>query len=240
MGINIAICELEAENALCRSMKTELRRIFVDDITGFEDVSKTETIVSIEDAKRLFPDWEGFLKRNRTPADIDAIYLDKVKKNDDLAILAPHSKIVLTGWIPVDELNEERLEKAISVSKKENRLTAWDMLSFEDMTETCASCTLSWDKGRGCIGSFGPENSLLPMLAGKNGCGIIASVPDSATEKRIFSPDDALLLIDEIWKMTDILPVEGKVYVKRYSGPLERMMAVANISVREKCGFFFF
>ena len=240
MGINIAICELEAENALCRSMKTNPKKILVDDITGFEDVSAFEMTVSIETAKKLFPDWEEFLKRNRIPEDIDAIYMDKVKKDDDIAILKPKSKKVLTGWVSVDDLDEACLKKAVSISKKENRLTEWDMISFDEMNETCSSCTLSWDKGRGCIGAFGPEDSLLPGIAAKYNCKIVASVPESAAKKRIFTPNEASELIKEIWTLTDALPVEGKMFVRRYSGSLERMMAVANISVREKCGFFFF
>ena len=240
MGINIAICEREAENALCRTMKTDLKRILVDDISGFEDVSASETTVSIETAKTLFPDWEGFLKRNRIPEDIDAIYLDKVKKDEDIAILQPKSKRILTGWVSVEDLNEERLSKAISVSKGENRLTGWDMITFDEMNETCASCSLSWDKGRGCIGAFGPEDSLLPGIAEKYNCTLTASVPESAVKKRVFTPEEAARFIEEIWILTDALPKEGKMFVRRYSGSLERMMAVANISVREKCGFFFF
>jgi len=240
MGINIAICELEAENALCRTMKTDLKRILVDDISGFEDVSASETTVSIDIAKTLFPDWEGFLKRNRIPEDIDAIYLDKVKKDEDIAILQPKSKRVLTGWVSVDDLDKERLNKAISASKKENRLTGWDMITFDEMNETCSSCSLSWDKGRGCIGAFGPEDSLLPGIAAKYSCKLVASVPESAAKKRMFTPAEATQMIDEIQILTDALPKEGKMFVRRYSGSLERMMAVANISVKEKCGFFFF
>ena len=128
----------------------------------------------------------------------------------------------------------------LSASKKENRLTGWDMLSFDEMNEMCLKCKLSWDKGRGCIGSFGPSDSLLPGIAEKRGCKIVASVPEGVSSGRIYTPDDAKVLLKEIELLTEALPEEGKMMVRRYSGPLERMNAVAGISVSEGCGFYFF
>jgi hypothetical protein len=114
------------------------------------------------------------------------------------------------------------------------------MLSFDEMNDMCKRCELSWDKGRGCIGSFGPDNSMLPGIAEKRGCKIVASVPEGAKSGRRYTPEDAKILLKEIETLTIALPEEGKKMVRNYSGPLERMNAVANISVKEGCGFYFF
>ena len=131
-------------------------------------------------------------------------------------------------------------DEVISKASPEDRLTGWDMLSFDEMNEMCANCPLSWDKGRGCIGAFGPDNSLLPEIAGRHGCGIVASVPDAVKEGRRFTPEDAKELLREVEVLRAALPEEGKMMVRRYSGPVDRMEAVAKISVSEGCGFFFF
>lgn len=240
MGINIGICELEAEGALCRKLKMEIHKVKVENDKGFEDIVEFDEFVSLKAANVLFPDWEAFMKRNRLNAESDAIYLEKIKNADDLEILKKHSQRINTGWIPLDELDEKRKEKVIAASKPENRLTGWDLVDFDEMNEMCAKCPLSWDKGRGCIGAFGPDNSMLPSIAQKHDCPIIASAPESAKVKKIFTPEDAKKMLVEAEKLTIILPDEGKVMVRRYSGPLERLEAVAKISASEKCGFYFF
>lgn len=40
--------------------------------------------------------------------------------------------------------------------------------------------------------------------------------------------------------LREALPVEGKMMVRRYSGPVDRMEAVARIAKSEGCGFYFF
>ena len=49
-----------------------------------------------------------------------------------------------------------------------------------------------------------------------------------------------LALKKEVEILTAALPEEGKVYVRRYGGVLERLDAVADICVKEGCGFIFF
>ena len=44
----------------------------------------------------------------------------------------------------------------------------------------------------------------------------------------------------EVEILNKALPEEGKMMVRRYSGPVERLEAVARISVEEGCGFYFF
>ncbi len=240
MGINIGICETDAQNASCRELKASVVRVLVDDIKGFENVVEYDDVVSLDDAKSIVKDWEAFMKRNRVNADTDAIYMDKIKADSDLLLLKDKVKKVCTGWVEMSKLSEEQKEKALKASKKENQLTGWDLVDFDEMNEICAKCSLSWDKGRGCIGAFGPDNSLLPGIAEKYKCDIVASAPELAAAKKKLTPEDGVKLLKEIDILTAALPEEGKMMVRRYSGPLERMEAVAKISVKEKCGFYFF
>jgi hypothetical protein len=240
MGINIAICELEAKNAACRELKQNIIKVLVSDASAFGNAAETDMYVTLEDAKKAFPDWDAFVKRNRLNEDSDAVYMDKVKNDDDAATLSKIAKKRFTGWVLMKDLDENSKKKAIDMSDKENRVTGWDRLEFDEMNEKCGKCPLSWDKGRGCIGAFGPDNSLLPEIASKHGCPIVASAPESSKTQKKFSSDDAPKLAKEVEILTAALPDEGKVYVRRYSGPLERLAAVAKISSEEKCGFYFF
>ncbi len=240
MGINIGICETEAPSAPCRELRANIVKVHLDDPTGYEQYMERDVKVDLETARQAVGDWDAFIKRNRINPDTDAIYIDKVKKEEDRAVLEPLSESVCTGWIATEGLPGDVKDEAISKASPEDRLTGWDMLSFDEMNEMCANCPLSWDKGRGCIGAFGPDNSLLPEIAGRHGCGIVASVPDAVKEGRRFTPEDAKELLREVEVLRAALPEEGKMMVRRYSGPVDRMEAVAKISVSEGCGFFFF
>ena len=240
MGINIAICENETKTAKCVSLKNQISRVYLDNIEPFKSVADYDEIVSLDDAKNLFPDYDDFLKRNKINDDADAIYMFKIKNDADRARLETKIFKNYTGWIICDNLSEEEKTKAINSSKPENRITGWDNLSFDEMGEMCASCPLSWDKGRGCIGAFGPDNSLLPEIAKKNGCEIISSAVESSKSQKRFSPEDAKKLLNEVSILNEKLPDEGKVMVRRYSGPLERLELVANLCIKENCGFYFF
>ena len=240
MGINIGICETEAPSAPCRELRANIVKVHLDDPTGYEQYMERDVKVDLETARQAVGDWDAFIKRNRINPDTDAIYIDKVKKEEDRAVLEPLSESVCTGWITTEGLPGDAKDEVISKASPEDRLTGWDMLSFDEMNEMCANCPLSWDKGRGCIGAFGPDNSLLPEIAGRHGCGIVASVPDAVKEGRRFTPEDAKELLREVEVLRAALPEEGKMMVRRYSGPVDRMEAVAKISVSEGCGFFFF
>ena len=240
MGISIAICELESKNALCKDYKTNIVKALVDDVKGLEDIVEIDEYITLDDAKKLFPDWEAFIKRNRINEEADAIYVVKVKNDDDMAKLKPYVKKKYTGWVSLEGLDAAKKEEVLKRSKKENRITGWDRLEFDEMNEMCAKCTLSWDKGRGCIGSFGPDNSELPQIAARRGCEIVASAPEGAASGRIYSSEEAKKLAEEVKILTAALPEEGKNAVRRYSGPVERLGLVADISIREGCGFFFF
>ena len=240
MGINIGICETEAPSAPCRELRANIVKVHLDDPTGYEQYMERDVKVDLETARQAVGDWDAFIKRNRINPDTDAIYIDKVKKEEDRAVLEPLSESVCTGWITTEGLPGDVKDEVISKASPEDRLTGWDMLSFDEMNEMCANCPLSWDKGRGCIGAFGPDNSLLPEIAGRRGCGIVASVPDAVKEGRRFTSEDAKELLREVEVLRAALPEEGKMMVRRYSGPVDRMEAVAKISVSEGCGFFFF
>lgn len=240
MGISIAICEKDAPNASCATLKKDIRKAMVSDITPFGDAAVYDLVVSLEEAKKVFPDFEAFIKRNRINEATDAIYMDKVKKDDDRATLMPLAQRKYTGWVNTDGLSPELFDKAMELSKPENRVNAWDCLDFDEANSTCAECPLSWDKGRGCIGPFGPDSSQLPEIASRRGCDIVASVPGFAKECKVLSPDDAKVLLKECEVLETALPEEGKMAVRRYAGPVERMRAVAEISVKEGCGFYFF
>ncbi|MDR0888243.1 MAG: hypothetical protein LBM39_03550 [Candidatus Methanoplasma sp.] len=240
MGISIGISEIDAKSALCRELKVDIIKVRAEDPSQFGDLAEYDEVVSLDEARSIIKDWDAFVKRNRFNTDSDAVYIDKLKNEDDISALRKASKRVLTGWIDLSKADPKERSSIIDSSKKENRLTGWDLVSFDEMNETCAKCPVSWDKGRGCIGAFGPDNSLLPEIAGRRGCKIVASVPEGAKTGRKYTPKDAEELLKEIPILTAALPEEGKVMVRRYAGPLERLEAVAKISVSEGCGFFFF
>ena len=240
MGINIGICETEAPSAPCRELRANIVKVHLDDPSGFEEYMEYDTKVDLDTAKKAVGDWDAFIKRNRINPETDAVYMDKVKKDDDRATLEPLAQRVCTGWIVTEGLPDDVREKVLAKAGADDRLTGWDMLSFDEMNDMCANCPLSWDKGRGCIGAFGPDNSLLPEIAGRHGCPIVASVPDAVKEGKRFTPEDAEELLREVGVLREALPEEGKMMVRRYSGPVDRMESVARISVSEGCGFFFF
>lgn len=238
MGINIGIMEMEAPGARCRELRSDIVKVHLADPSGFEDGAVYEELVPLEKAQSLFPDWDAFMKRNRLNEDVDAVYLSKIKKDEDLAALKPLAERRYTGWIEMSGLPGDARRKAEEASAE--AVTAWDQLEFDEMNEMCSSCPLSWDKGRGCIGAFGPDNSLLPGIAGRHGCPIVASVPEAVETRRVFTSADAEELLRETAVLKDALPEEGKMMVRRYSGPVERLEAVARISKDQGCGFYFF
>jgi hypothetical protein len=240
MGINIGICETEAKNASCRELKSNILKVKVEDASKFDNAAEYDHIINLDEAKKAVGDWNAFVMRNKITAETDSIYADKLKNSADIALLQPLSKKTYTGWIDLSKLSADEKKTATDSSKRENRLTSWDMLSFDEMNDMCLKCPLSWDKGRGCIGSFGPDNSMLPEIAKKNGCSIVASAVENAKAGKVLTPADASEVLKEIDILTAALPSEGKMMVRRYSGPLDRLKAVAKISATEGCGFYFF
>lgn len=240
MGIIMAICELETKNALCKELKQQLIKIHLSCVDGFEDLAESDLVVDLESARKTIPDWDLFMKRNRLTDDVQAIYIDKLKKDDDIELLKPLAKKHFNGWIDMCDLSEDKRHQLMMKCQTENRVTAWDMLSFDEMNDTCFRCTLSWDKNRGCIGAFGPENSLLPEIASRRSCPIIGSVFDGVRDQRKYTPSEAQSLIEEVDRLKLELPEEGKMMVRRYEGALDRMKAMAAVCTSEGCHFHFF
>lgn len=238
MGINIGIMESEAPSAPCKDLRSKVVKVHMKDVEPFADYAEYDEFVPYEKAKGAVGDWDAFVKRNRLNEDADAVYIEKVKKSEDLETLKPLAERVCTGWIVMENVPEDRKDAVLKAS--DDKVTGWDLLDFDEMNEMCGSCPLSWDKGRGCIGAFGPDNSLLPEIAGRHGCPIVASVPQAVAEGRRFTSEDAKQLLKEVEILRQALPEEGKMMVRRYSGPVDRMEAVARISEKEGCGFFFF
>ena len=240
MGVSIAICEIDSDSALCKIGKTTLLKVNLKDVSGFEDLAEFDLIVPIAKAKLLLgANWEAFLKRNRMDPEMEVMYLEKVKNEADRQLLTAESEKKFTGWISVDKVPADRLAALMQKAGKDDRLTGWDMLSFDDMAATCLKCPLSWDEGRGCMGTFGPENSALPGIAQKYNCAIVASVPSSVESKKIFSVEDANKLLAEVKLLREKLPDEGKVMVRRYSGVLDRLEKMGNVCLTYKTRFYF-
>lgn len=239
MGIDIGICMMEAERAACRPYREEIVKVHLSEEKGFEDVLEYDEKVDLDTAKGLFEDWDAFMKRNRLNAESDAAYMSKIKKDEDREILSGHVTRQCTGWVIMENVPESRRDAVLGACDG-NKVTGWDMLAFDQMNEKCASCPLSWDKGRGCIGAYGPDTTKLPEIAEKYGCPIIASAPESAKTNRIFTKEDASKLLEECAVLKEKLPEEGKMMVRRYGGPVERLEAMAKACSEEGCGFFFF
>ncbi|MDN5357823.1 MAG: hypothetical protein AB7D42_02160 [Candidatus Methanomethylophilaceae archaeon] len=240
MGINIAIKETECPSALCREMKQKTVRVLVGHPEEFGDSAEIYCTVSKSCAEDTVGDWEAFLKRNKLSKDTDTVHIDLLIDQGDIAALEPLAERCCSGWVDFDKLDGDSRKKALEDSLPENRTTEWELVSFDEMKDTCARCPVSWDKGRGCMGLFGPDNSLLPEIAGRHACAITASVPEGVASHRIYTPEDAAKLLDEIEVLRRALSEEGKMMVRRYSGPVDRMEAVARICTKEKCGFYFF
>lgn len=240
MGINIAIRETECPSALCREMKLKTVRVLVRNPEQFGEAAEVYRTVSKQCAEREVGDWAEFLKRNKLSKDTDIVHIDLLTDSADLATLGPLAESRFSGWVDFESLDEDSRKKALENSLPENRTTEWEIVSFDEMRDTCARCPVSWDKGRGCIGSFGPDNSMLPGIAAKHACAVTASVPEGASSRRIYTPEEAAELLKEVEVLRKALPEEGRMMVRRYSGPVDRMEAVARICVKEGCGFYFF
>ena len=238
MGYNIAICETECAAAPCREMKLHITRIMTRD--KMVDLQTCDEIVSVEDAKKVVGDWNAFLSRNRLAPDTTSIYVSKIKKESDMALLAPFVRKVPTGWVVLDDLTEAQRKEALEIGDHENMITAWMEAEFDTCTNMCANCPLAWNKGRNCMETFGPDNSKLPEIAAKAGCEIVANVPKLAEDMTKLTSEDAKKLLKEVEILRPALVADGKMAVHRYSGVLDRLECMAKACAENDCGFFFF
>ena len=98
---------------------------------------------------------------------------------------------------------------------------------------------MSWDKGRGCLGNFGPENSQLPEIAAKHNCAIVASVPELAKSGKKLTPEEAKQLSAECKVLREKLPEEGKSPARRYGGVVDRLEIVADLCASKGVRLYF-
>jgi hypothetical protein len=240
MGISMAICELDSVNSLCKKDKETIMKARLPSVKGLEACADYDETVMTEDAKKVFAsDWEGFLKRNRLDGDRESFLLDKVKKEEDLVKLRPVAKKVYTGWVVLEKMSPAQAQDAVKSAGPDNLLTKWDTVPLDETNVICGKCPMSWDKGRGCIGSFGPETSQLPEIAKKYGLTIVARVPELAASREKLSAADAKKVVEECRVLKEKLEVEGKGPARRYGGVVERMELMADLCAKNGMRFYF-
>ncbi|MGQ9586795.1 MAG: hypothetical protein ACUVT7_00210 [Thermoplasmata archaeon] len=242
MGLNMAITELESDKALCRGKKLSTVKVFLDDPSRWEAYVEVEKIVDLKKAAEKLgkEKMDVLLKKSRLKVEGDELYLEKVKDEADRRTLAPFVKEVKTKWVLVERVPSGMRKDLVSSAKKENVVTEWDLLEFDEMYATCGKCGLSWDSKKGCVGNFGPSGSPVPELAKKYGLSILSRVNELAESKTVLTSKDAGKLLDEIKVLREKAPAEGKMIVRRIEGTLGRLEAMAACARDYGVGFYFF
>ncbi len=240
MGISMAICELDSNNSMCKIGKETILKARLGSVKGFEACADYDEVVEMADAHKVFSgDWEGFLKRNRLDGDKDSFLLDKIKKADDADKLRPVATKAYTGWIVLAKLSPAQVEEIVKKAGPDNLMTQWDTVPLDETNVICGKCGMSWDKGRGCIGSFGPETSQLPEIAKKHGLTLVARIPELAQSREKLSPEDAKKLAAECKVLKEKLEGEGKGPARRYGGVVERMDLMAELCAKHGMRCYF-
>lgn len=242
MGLNMAITELESSKSLCRERKLTMAKVYVNDPSKWGDLVEVDRIVDLAAArKRLGADKvDEMLKRSRAKVEGDELYLEKVKDEADQKLLAPFVKEVKTNWIVMSNVPTARRDEVLGASVRENSITEWDLLEFDEMYETCAKCGLSWDNKKGCVGNFGPSTSPVPDLAKKFQLSLLSDVENLASKKKVLTSKEAEALLREVKVLREKTPAEGKMMVRRIDGTLNRLEAMASCAKKYEVGFYFF
>jgi len=242
MGLNMAIMELESDRSLCKGKKLSTVKVFLDDPGRWEKHVEVEKIVDLEAAAAKLGQekLDAILKKTRLKVEGDELYLEKVKDPADQKTFAPFVKEVKTKWILVEKVPSAERKDLVGSAKKENTVTEWDLLEFDEMYATCGKCGLSWDNKKGCVGNFGPSGSPVPELAKKYGLNLLAKVNEAAEQKKVFTPKDADELLKEVKVIREKSPAEGKMIVRRIEGTLNRLEAMAKCAKDYNVGFYFF
>lgn len=242
MGLNMAITELESDKALCKGKKLSVVKVFLEDPSRWDKIVEVDRIVDLKKATdKLGKDKvDEFIKKSKLKVEGDELYLEKVKDENYRKMFEPFVKEVKTKWILMEKVPTDQKKDVVASAKKENTVTEWDMLEFEEMYATCGKCGLSWDNKKGCVGNFGPSGSPVPELARKHGLSILSKVDQLAEQKKILSPKDADELLKDVKVLREKAPAEGKVIVRRIEGTLNRLEAMAKCSKDYNVGFYFF
>ena len=238
----MAIMELESDRSLCKGKKLSTVKVFLDDPGRWEKHVEVEKIVDLEAAAAKLGQekLDAILKKTRLKVEGDELYLEKVKDPADQKTFAPFVKEVKTKWILVEKVPSAERKDLVGSAKKENTVTEWDLLEFDEMYATCGKCGLSWDNKKGCVGNFGPSGSPVPELAKKYGLNLLAKVNEAAEQKKVFTPKDADELLKEVKVIREKSPAEGKMIVRRIEGTLNRLEAMAKCAKDYNVGFYFF
>jgi len=242
MGLNMAITEIESDKALCKGKKLSTVKVFLDDPGRWDKFVEVDKIIDLKAAAaKLGQDkLDAIIKKTRLKVEGDEVYLEKIKDPADQKTFAPFVKEVKTKWILVEKVPSAERKDLIGTAKKENTVTEWDLLEFDEMYATCGKCGLSWDNKKGCVGNFGPSGSPVPELAKKYGLNLLAKVNEAAEQKKIFTSKDADELLKEVKVIREKSPAEGKMIVRRIEGTLNRLEAMAKCAKDYNVGFYFF
>jgi len=242
MGLNMAITELDSDKALCKSKKLATIKVFLDDPGRWEALAEVDKIVDLKKATEKLgkEKMDAFVKKSRLKIEGDDLFLEKVKDDADRKMLMPFVREVRTKWILMEKVPAAERKDVAAKAKKENVVTEWDLLEFDEMYATCAKCGMSWDNKKGCVGNFGPSGSPVPELAKKHGLSILSKVSELGESRKVLSSKDADELLKEVKILREKAPAEGKVIVRRIEGTLNRLEAMAKCSKDYNVGFYFF
>lgn len=241
MAITMSITELESPKALCRAHKQTYTKVFLRQLGAFAPSAEVERTIDLKAAEAALgaEATAALLKRNKLRVASSALDPARIKEASDLKLLQPFVREVRTQWVAVEKVPPAKRDALLAQSNPDDRVTEWDLLSFEEMYATCAKCPLSWDKGRGCIASFGPTRTALPELAAKYGARLVASIPKLSESKEPLPAARAEELLADVKVLLEKLPLEGKAAARRYAGSLERLEALATTAKTHGVRFYF-
>jgi len=243
MGLNMAITELESDKALCKKKKMMLAKVYVDDISKWGSMVEVDRVVDVSKASKKLgrAKVDELLKKNRIEEPEDGkVYLEKIKDDSEKKLLMPFVEDVKTNWILMEKVPGAKKNEVLAAANKQNSVTEWDLVEFDDMYATCAKCGLSWDNKKGCVGNFGPSTSPVPDLAKKYGLTMLSKVNEYGEEKKVLTSKDAQQLLSEVKVLREKVPAEGKMMVRRIEGTLNRLEALAKCSKEYEVDFYFF
>lgn len=156
MAITMAVCEMDAPGAACREMKSDYRKVLVDNPADYPERADSDLIVPLDRAKAAVGDWAGFAKRNRIPEDSFEVHISLLRDEGDIETLTPLAEKVLNGWIDVVGMPREEVEGIVDRAGRASAVTAWELLSFEELREACLSCPLVPGQGEGLYRQLRP------------------------------------------------------------------------------------
>ena len=101
MGLNMAITELEAGNALCKGKKQMPVKVFLEEPGRWERYMEVDRIVDLKKAREKLGNEkvDTFIKKSRLKVEGDDLYLEKVKDPDAQKMFEPFVKEVKTKWV---------------------------------------------------------------------------------------------------------------------------------------------